>query len=162
METPAGWLAALERTEVAAAMRSSPWLYPAVEIVHLVGIALLVGAATLFDLRLLGLGRSLPVGALGGHLLGWSRRSLVLVVPSGALLFSAHAVEIWANPAFRLKLVLFAAAGLNALVFHEVTARGMAAWEVGRTAPPAARAAACVSLVCWLGVIACGRLIAYV
>lgn len=156
------WLAALERTGVAAAVRTSPWLYPAVEIAHLAGIALLVGGAALFDLRLLGLGRALPVGALGGHLLRWSRRSLALVVPSGALLFAAHAVELSRNPAFRLKLLLLAAAGVNALVFHAVTARGMAAWDAGGGAPRAARAAACVSLLCWLAVIACGRLIAYV
>jgi hypothetical protein len=156
------WLAALERTGVATAVRTSPWLYPAVEIVHLAGIALLVGGAALFDLRLLGLGRALPARALGGHLLGWSRRSLALVVPSGALLFSAHAVELSRNPAFRLKLVLLAAAAVNALVFHAVAARGMAAWDTGGRPPIAARAAACVSLAAWAAVIACGRMIAYV
>lgn len=119
------WLAALEGTGVAAAVRTSPWLYPAVEVVHLAGIALLVGGAALFDLRLLGLGRALPIGALAAHLLRWSRRALALVLPSGALLFSAHAVELSRNPAFRLKLVLLAGAGLNALLFHAVTARGM-------------------------------------
>lgn len=156
------WLAALERTGVAAALRASPWLYPAVEVVHLAGIALLVGGAALFDLRLLGLGRALPAGALGRHLLGWSRRSLALVVPSGALLFSAHAVELSRNPAFRLKLAVIAVAAVNALVFHAVTARELAAWDAARRTPLAARAAACVSLACWLAAIACGRLIAYV
>lgn len=155
------WLSALERTGVATALRTEPWLYPAVEVVHLTGIALLVGAAALFDLRLLGLGRWLPVGGLARHLLGWSRRSLALVVPSGALLFAAHAVELSRNPALRLKLLLLAVAALNALLFHAVTARDVAAWETGARVPFAARAAACVSLGCWVGVIACGRMIAY-
>ncbi len=155
------WLAALERTGLATAVRTAPWLYPAVEIVHLAGIALLVGGAALFDLRLLGLGRTLPARALGRHLLGWSRRSLALVVPSGALLFSAHAVELSRNPAFRVKLLLLAAAAANALLFHAGTARRMASWDEGARAPLAARAAACVSLAAWAGVIACGRMIAY-
>ena len=70
---------------------------------------LLVGAAFMFDLRLLGLARGLPVSGLATHLLRWSRLSLWLVIPSGLLMFTAHATEMAVNPAFRLKLVLIAA-----------------------------------------------------
>src|SRR5207302_1144727 len=76
------------------------------------------GAAFMFDLRLLGLARAIPVSALADHLLRWARLALVLVVPSGTLMFVAHATEMSSNPAFRVKLVLIAAALVNAGLFH--------------------------------------------
>ena len=65
-------------------MRQWLWLYPIVEIVHIVGFIVLVGAAFMFDLRLLGLARAVPVSALADHLLRWARWALVLVVPTAA------------------------------------------------------------------------------
>jgi hypothetical protein len=163
MHEPVGpaWLVWLETTRLAVAMRQSLWLYPIVEIAHLLGLAVLVGAAVLFDLRLLGLARALPVAPLARHLLGWARASLVLIVPSGVLMFTAHATEMAANPAFRLKLALIAAAGLNAAAFHRFVFPSVDGWNVGKPAPAAARAAAVASLVLWTGVIVCGRLLAY-
>ena len=163
MHPPAGpaWLVWLETTRLAGAMREWLWLYPAVEVVHILGFALLVGAAALFDLRLLGVARHLPVVQAAWFLLPWARRSLVLIAPTGALMFIAHATEMAANPAFRLKLVLLAAAGLNALVFHRGVFRGVEAWNAGVPAPAAARGAALLSLLLWAGVVSCGRLIAY-
>lgn len=157
----AAWLVWLETTRVAAAMREWLWLYPAVEIVHILGFVLLVGAAFLFDLRLLGLARHLPVSGMAGHLLRWARRSLLLVVPSGLLMFVAHATEMAENPAFQLKLAFLATAGLNAGLFHRVPFRSVGDWDTEVHAPALARGAAVVSLVSWTGVIACGRLLAY-
>ena len=156
-----GWLVWLETTGVAVAMRSWPWLYPLVEVAHIAGLAVLVGGAALFDLRLLGLAKALPLEPLGRHLIGWARLSLLAIVPSGLLMFSAHATELSVNPAFRLKLALLLAAALNAAVFHRFSARKLHEWEGERRIPLAVRASACASLLCWTGVIACGRLIAY-
>jgi hypothetical protein len=155
------WLQWLEATAVAAAMREWRWLYPIVEITHIVGFAVLVGAAVFFDLRLLGVSRQLPVSGLERHLLRWARVSLFLVVPSGAMMFAAHAVEFGENPAFRLKLALLATAALNAAVFHRWSFRVTPPWDRDAVAPAAAKASAVVSLLAWTGVIACGRLIAY-
>jgi hypothetical protein len=157
----AAWLVWLETTRVAAAMREWLWLYPAVEIVHILGFVLLVGAALLFDLRLLGLARHLPVSGMAGHLLRWARRSLLLVVPSGLLMFAAHATEMADNPAFQLKLLFLATAGLNAGLFHRVPFRSVGDWDTEVRSPILARGAAVVSLVSWTGAIACGRLLAY-
>ena len=157
----AAWLVWLETTRVAAAMREWLWLYPAVEIVHILGFVLLVGAAFLFDLRLLGLARHLPVSGMAGHLLRWARRSLLLVVPSGLLMFAAHATEMADNPAFQLKLLFLATAGLNAGLFHRVPFRSVGDWDTEVRSPILARGAAVVSLVSWTGAIACGQLLAY-
>jgi hypothetical protein len=156
-----GWLVWLETTSLADAMRQWLWLYPIVEILHILGLAVLVGAAALFDLRLLGVSRTLSVTALAAHLLPWARASLLLIVPSGLMMFTAHATEFATNPAFQLKLVLLAAAAFNAAAFHVRTFRTVAAWDRGAAAPAAAKISAVLSLLLWSGVITCGRLLAY-
>jgi hypothetical protein len=163
MHAPSGppWAVWLEASGVAVAMRQWLWLYPAVEIVHIVGFVVLVGAAFMFDLRLLGLSRALPVSTMADHLLRWARLALVLVVPSGALMFVAHASEMATNPAFRLKLVLIATAFLNAGLFHRWPFRAVGDWDTEIRAPWPARLAGVLSLALWTGVIACGRLLAY-
>lgn len=163
MHPPTGpaWLVWLETTEFAAAMREWLWLYPIIEILHIIGLAVLVGAAALFDFRLLGLSRSIRVTALAAHLLFWARRSLILIIPTGLMMFAAHATEMASNPAFQLKLGLLIAAGVNAAAFHAGVFHGVASWDLETPAPLAAKASAVLSLCLWAGVIACGRLLAY-
>ena len=155
------WAVWLEGTAVGMAMRQWLWLYPIVEIVHIVGFVILVGSAFMFDVRLLGLGRGLPVSALADHLLRWARWSLLLVLPTGSLMFIAHATEMSTNPAFRLKLILIAAAFLNAGLFHRWPFRAVGDWDTEIAAPLPAKLAGGFSLVLWTGVVACGRLLAY-
>ncbi len=156
-----GWTGWLEATAAATAMRQSLWLYPIVEILHIIGFVVLVGSAAMFDLRLLGLSRQLPVTGMERHLLPWARASVLLIVPTGALMFVAHATEFAGNPAFRLKLLFLVLAALNAALFHLRPFRRVAEWDRGARAPLAARFAAGLSLMLWTGVIACGRLLAY-
>jgi hypothetical protein len=155
------WLVWLEGSAVAVAMRQWLWLYPTVEIVHILGFVILVGAAAMFDFRLLGLSRRLPVADMAQHLLRWARLSLLIVVPSGALMFIAHATETAENPAFRLKLLLIAAAALNAAAFHRGPFKSVRRWNQHVGIPLGAKVAAILSLFLWAGVIACGRLLAY-
>jgi uncharacterized protein DUF6644 len=160
-QASAGWTGWLEATAAATAMRQWLWLYPVIEILHIIGFVILVGSAAMFDLRLLGLSRQLPVTGMERHLLPWARASLLVIVPTGGLMFVAHATEFAGNPAFRLKLLLLVLAGLNAAVFHLRPFRRVAGWDRGSPAPWPARLAACLSLALWTGVIACGRLLAY-
>ena len=142
-------------------MRSARWLYPMVEIVHIVGFVLLVGSVLMFDLRLLGLSRQLPLTLMARHLLRWSMASLLLVVPAGLLMFSAHPQDFIGNRVFLLKMTLIMTAGLNAAIFHTGVWRGVAKWDSGQAAPASARVHAALSMLLWLSVIACGRLLAY-
>ena len=54
------------------------------------------------DLRILGLNKSIPVRALARHLLPWSWAALILIVPTGFLMFTAHASDFLGNKAFQL------------------------------------------------------------
>ena len=71
------------------------------------------------------------------------------------------ATEFAENSAFRLKLILIALALLNAAAFHRWPLRSVASWNISAGPPPWPRLAAMVSLTCWVGTIACGRLLAY-
>lgn len=149
----------LEYSSLAVFIRQSPLLFPAIEIVHIAGFIVLVGSAVLFDLRLLGVAKKLPVQDVADYVLPWSRRSLILVVPSGLLLFVSQAEALSTNVVFGLKLFFILIAFLNAGIFHRFTFRSVSSWST--STPPAAKAAALISLVTWTSVIACGRLIAY-
>jgi hypothetical protein len=142
-------------------MRQWLWLYPAVETTHITGIGLLFGSIAVLDLRLLGFSRTISVRNLAKHTLPWTAGAFLLIVPSGLAMFVAHASEFIGNPVFAIKICLIMAAGVNAAVFHAGVFRGAAAWDVGVMPPLAARAAAALSLLVWVSVIACGRLLAY-
>ena len=162
---PGGAFGALEASGLGQAMRQWLWLYPAVEIVHIVGIGLLFGSIVVFDLRLLGFSRSIPVKRLARHVLPWSAGSFLLIVPSGLLMFIAHASEFIESEVFVIKMLLILAAGVNAGLFHTITFRTADVWDSEEMRklppPPSARLAGGLSLLIWISVIACGRLLAY-
>ena len=151
----------VEALAIAKAMREQLWLYPAVEDVHIVGFVVLVGSVVMFDLRVLGLSRGVPVRGLARHLLPWSVAALLLIVPSGLLMFAAHAGDFLGNRAFQVKMALLLAAGMNAAFFHTGPYQSVAAWDTNATAPLPARISVAASILIWIAVIACGRLLAY-
>ena len=132
---------------------SHPLAYPALEVVHIAGIALLVGNLVLFELRVWGLGAELPVQALARLALRLALCGFGLVLASGALMLAGQWAELWANRAFVLKMGLVGLGGLNALCFH---ARGGL-----RRLDSVARLQTAASMGIWLAVIICGRWIAY-
>ena len=109
----------LEATPLAAVMRQSPWSYPLVETAHILGFILLIGAAAMFDQRLLGLAPRLPVVDVARHLLPWSHVGLAIVVISGALL-SVATWNCFAPTPWPAK----AAAGLSLMLWITIAALG--------------------------------------
>jgi hypothetical protein len=151
----------VEALPFARAMRESLWMYPIVEVIHIVGFVILVGSVLMFDLRILGLNKQIPVRALARHLLPWSWAALILIVPTGFLMFTAHANDFLGNKAFQLKMALLLASGINAIAFHTGPYQSVKDWDIGVRAPLVAQASVAASIVMWLGVISCGRLLAY-
>ena len=162
---PAGALGALEASGLGVAMRQWLWLYPSVEIVHIAGIGLLFGSIAVLDLRLLGFSRQISARTLARHVLPWTLGSFLLIIPSGLLMFTAHASEFIDSEVFVLKMLLILAGGVNAAIFHTTVFRSADVWDSEEMRklppPPSVRAFAALSLVLWLSVIACGRLLAY-
>ena len=152
---------AIEGLAIAKAMREDLWLYPSVEIVHIVGFTILVGSVVMFDLRVLGISRGISVRALARHLLPWSLAALLLIVPTGLMMFAAHADDFINNRAFQVKMGLLLAAGINAAIFHTGPYQSVARWDTGAAAPWSARLSVALSIAIWIGIISCGRLLAY-
>lgn len=136
-----------------AALQSHPWAYPALEIVHIFGIALLLGNLVLLELRVFGRAEVLPLQPLARLALGIALAGFGLAAGSGLLMFASQPVELLANRAFTLKMLLIFAAGCNAAWFH---GRGSLA-----LCDAPARAQLVLSTLIWLAVLACGRWIAY-
>lgn len=149
-------------TPVGRAVHGSAWMFPVIETVHLFGIVVLVGAASVLDLRLMGLAfKDYTVSMLGQRFLPWIWGGFAVMVITGTLLFSSEATKMYGSDVFRAKMLMIAAAGINALVFHVLAYRSVGKWEHDPVAPLAARVAGVVSMLLWFGIVGAGRWIAY-
>jgi Family of unknown function (DUF6644) len=153
------WLA---NTLVGRSIHNSTWMFPVIETVHLFGVVVLVGFASVLDLRLMGVAfKDYPVSTLGGRFLPWIWSSFAVMVVTGILLFSSEAPKMYGNDVFRAKMLMIAAAGFNALVFHVLAYRSVGTWERDPVAPLSARFAGAFSILLWFGIVGAGRWIAY-
>lgn len=161
-ETLERLLALLQGSALGEAVRSSAFLYPILEAVHILGIGLLIGPAFTFDVRLLGLGRGiLPVHRAARLLLPVSHVGFLVAIATGVALLSAQATTVAGTGAAPWKLGLLILACLNVLIFHGGVYRTIGVWTDADVTPLNARLAALVSLFAWTGVILAGRLLAY-
>ena len=132
-----------------AALESSAWAYPLLKLVHLCGIALLLGNLALIEMRVFGWGKSLDARALASLSLGIAAVGFSLAAASGLLMFETQALELLTNRAFTLKMLLLTLAGCNAAWFH------------GRNSldklDTVARLQMVLSGLVWLAVMVCGR-----
>jgi hypothetical protein len=137
-------------------LRTHPWAYPALEVVHIVGIALLLGSLVLLEIRVWSRSegvRSIPVRALARMALMVVLVGFSLVLLSGLLMFASQAQELLANRAFVIKMLLLTLAACNAAWFHGRDSLGKL--------DGLARLQTALSTLIWIAVIACGRWIAY-
>jgi hypothetical protein len=134
-------------------LKTTAWAYPALEVVHIVGIALLLGNLIALEVRVFGRAAALPVPALARLSLTLALAGFSLAAASGLLMFATQPDELLANRAFIVKMGLLALAGLNAAAFH---LRGSL-----RKLDSAARLQMLVSTGLWIAVVVCGRWIAY-
>lgn len=133
---------------------SNAYAYPLLEVLHILGIALLVGNLLLLELRFLGILQDAELPALQRITLRLAMVGFGLVLVSGGVMFLSQPQELLSNSAFLVKLGLLVLAGLNAWWFH-------ARCGVERTGG-IARAQVMLSMVLWLAVITAGRWIGYV
>ena len=151
---------ALEASWLGTAMRDSTVLYPVVNIMHLIGLVLVVGGIGLLDLRFLGAARHVRVADLYVPLTAAAALGVGLQIATGFPLFASEATTLIGNTAFRLKMLLLVLALTNAVLFRVLWSRRVADWD---NAPPfLGLLQAALSLMLWVTIGALGRLIAYV
>jgi hypothetical protein len=155
----AAWL---EATALSTGIRESIWVYPIVESLHVVTIALFLGLTAAMDARLLGVAlRETPVGVVMDRLLPWIRIGFAIMLVTGLLLFAGTPVRFLTNVFFQVKLGLLAFAGLNVWLFHRRLYPTVHEWGAAARPPRHARIAGAASLLLWTLALATGRLIAY-
>ena len=152
----------LQKTGVAVQIRDSLYAFPLLESVHVVGLSLVFGTIAVLDFRLLGIASTnRPVSRVMSDLLKWTWAAFALTAVTGALMFSTNAVVYFHNSYFRAKMILLVLAGVNMLVFEFTGRPTMRRWDAAPSTPRAARAAATISLIIWVGVIVAGRVIGF-
>jgi hypothetical protein len=156
------WCQWLQHTRFATAITESDWLFPVIEGSHILALPLSVGMIVIADLRLLGLAFcGEATGKVVPSFLRLSRIGFPVMFLTGGLLFITQAGKAYGNPFFRAKLLFLVLLGINALLYQKLLYPKMAGWDSAGGAPSGAKFCAAFSLALWIGVIVCGRTMAY-
>jgi hypothetical protein len=142
-EAIAGVAAALEHSDLGDAARSTGWLYPLANLVHVLGAALLVGSIATFDVQVLR--RARDVRAVYAAAIAIAVTGFLLQILSGPVLL-----------VFKMAMLVVGVA--NVVAFHWCFSKAI---RKGEPLPPPARVLAAVSLASWVLVLFAGRAIAY-
>jgi len=153
---------AIQNTAWATAFRQADLFFPLVEGTHILALSLSVGLILMLDVRILRLGfQSEPVSRVMRQVMRWALPGFAIVLVTGVLLFLAQAGSVYTNSYFRVKMLVLLLLGINAALFQFKYYPSLSLWDKSEAVPAGAQAIAAVSLVFWMIVIACGRLMAY-
>ena len=151
------WLSA---TSLSQSIQNAFWVIPTVQIVHIVSIAIVMTSMAMLDLRLVGIaGRRQSLPDMAHRFLPWVWTALVVLLCSGSILIIGEPGRDLLNKVFWLKMSLLAAGVVLTFTFQFMLRRNKTFWDRNRAA---AIALGSVSLLIWIGIIGCGRWIAYV
>ncbi len=155
------YLNLIRATDLSVWVRTDPSTWPALEIVHFVGMCLMIGVVGVLDVRLLGYLRSIDISALR-RLLPWGLVGFAMNLVSGALFVVGAPDQYARNTAFYFKLLFLVIAGLNAFYFETRAGRLAIAGGHIEPAPVSFKVAGAVSLFSWLMVLYWGRMLPFV
>ena len=136
------------------------WSWPAAESAHFIGLTLLFGSIAAWDLRLLGMAKRVPIVAFH-RLVPFAVLGFAINAGTGTLFLMTFPDQYVYNPAFHLKMACLLLAGLNVMSFYLFTYRQVAAAGPGAPIPTLARLSGAISLVLWITIIICGRMITF-
>ena len=148
-------------TSINAWVLNTPWAWPIAEILHFIGLSILLGSMLLIDVRLAGYWRAMSLSAVH-RLLPWAILGFAINLITGALFFFGDPERYVANIGFKIKMVLVVIAGLNAIYFKLKIDPDMAKWQPDQDSTAQAKTVAYISLFTWFGVLLFGRLIPYI
>lgn len=151
----------LKSTALSNFVSQHGWVWPACETLHFVGLAMLIGCVGVLDLRMLGLGKQIPVKALH-QFIPWGIAGFIINMITGILFFVGEPSQYIHNIAFQLKILLIVIAGINVLIFYGSVFRDAEALGPGDNAPIKAKVVAAVSITAWFGVMYFGRMLPFI
>lgn len=136
------------------------WVWPGLEMLHYIGLSLLFGTVILFDLRVLGFFRRIPLAGLHAFI-PWGIAGFVINLLTGLGFLSGHPEQYAYNAAFHWKLVFMLLAALNVVAFYAAAYQPLRLLPQGAPAPQLARLLTGISLASWTAVLTCGRLLTF-
>lgn len=151
------WVAA---TSPSVHMRNVVWLWPLMETLHFIGLAMVIGVAGFFDLRLLGLFNGVPIRDCRAFM-PWALVGFSLNLVSGIIFLIIFPAQYAYSEAWWFKVLFLFIAGANALVFETTMGKRMLALQPGEDSPAAFKVIGAVSLVSWFFVLYFGRMLPY-
>jgi len=155
-------LKSIENTDIASSIRDSLFLFPMLESIHVIGLALVFGTIAIIDLRLLGLASThRPFRKMASDILKWTWIAFTITFVTGAFMFTTNATVYVHNSVFQAKMAVLLLAGINMGIFELTTGRSARKWEISKSPPVAAKTAAIISLTLWISVIFLGRWIGF-
>jgi hypothetical protein len=155
----AGWL---RLTPISVALQHQErWMWPFCESLHFIGLCLLVGVAGFFDLRLLGMMKRIPVKA-ALDMMPWAIAGFAINLITGTTFFIAEPVQYCNNPTWWAKVCFLVVAGLNAIFFQTILSARVLTLEPDGDTPMSFKIVGAVSLITWLGVLYCGRMLPFI
>ena len=161
MDTFQAWLVdTLGSVTLVHEFMRSKYGWPACESIHFLGLSMLIGAIGTFDLRLLGMAKRIPLGALH-RVVPWGVLGYGINIITGSMFLTTEPNQYIYNPAFHFKILFMGIAGLNVLLFYSAMFRKIRYLGPGDQAPMLARIIGGVSLCMWVGVIICGRMLTF-
>ncbi len=154
--------ARIEQSAIATQIAESVWIFPTIESIHVMALAVVFGSISMLDLRLLGVTHhGKEVGALAREVIPWTWVGFLVAAATGSAMFISAATKYLHLWPFQLKMLLLVAAGFNMLMFHLKPFRSVETWGHNRIPPLAARIAGGLSLLLWTGIVSAGRIIGF-
>jgi hypothetical protein len=151
----------LKGTALSNAIVTHIWVWPLCESLHFIGLALVIGIVGLFDLRLMGFMKRIPVAAIR-DLMPLAILGFAINLTSGALFFIGTPEQYVHNVAWWAKVFFLIVAGLNALIFELTMGSSIARLTDGGDTPAGAKVIGAVSLISWLSVLYWGRMLPFI
>jgi Family of unknown function (DUF6644) len=146
-----------EASFIGQAIRNSLWLFPVIESVHLLGLAVIGGAVLIVDMRLLGLGLRQPTREIARDARPWLIGSLIVMLATGISLFLSESIKCYYSQAFWWKMTALPLA----IIFTFTVKQHVVRKEDHEIGPIAGKLVALVSLALWFTVGAGGRWIGF-
>lgn len=152
----------VEASPLGAYIASSEWAFPLIETCHVIALVTVFGSIAFMDLRMLGIvSRDSAITAVSRETLPFTWVAFLVAAITGTILFVSKATSYTINPWFLAKMCLIVLAGLNMMLFHFITWKGVKGWDTAANIPFSVKLAGGTSLTLWLVILFCGRMIGF-
>jgi len=152
----------LHHTSLSVALQGQvQWLWPVCESLHFAGLALLLGVAGMFDLRLMGVMKRVPI-AVVAEFMPWAVVGFAINLTTGLIFVISEPAQYFSNPTWWLKVAFLTVSGANALVYQFAFAPRAAQLPADADTPRSFKIIGALSLVSWFGVLWAGRMLPFI